>query len=177
MKREKIYKALSHVGINKQGDCGPCCLGAVTGKSVKEIYKLWGQVDGFTYDRMENLLFKMGFYYENYLPAEKWASESPEWFPFGKPSHRNFIEWFDLSWKRYKSGLIGLAQVNSKGNAHNDDFTDHWVLINGLEWKSDNAVDKIVCISCPTHKEFKIPSKDFLRKYGGYNTIWVKPLT
>ena len=175
---EKIhkYRALPHNGRNQQGDCGPCCLGAILELTVNDVYdNILGYVDGMTYDRMVKALWRKGVYFENYIPSDAVCDNNPEWFTFGRPSWRNFIRWFDLTKQRLNYGLVGIAQVNMRGNAHNDDFTDHWVIIYGYKQKSENAVDKVVLISCPTRGEFEIDAKTFLRQYGGYNTIWVQP--
>ena len=172
---EKI-KAIRQQGINLKGDCGPCCLASVSGKTVQEIYDLHGRTDGLTYMDVTNILWKLGMKYENYLPTEKWSSEDPAWFSIGKPSWKSFIEWYDLSIQRRDRGLVGLAMVNSKANANEDCYMDHWVIISGLKYKGPNAVDKIVCVSCPTKGEFEVDAPTFLKKHGGWNTIWVKPI-
>lgn len=176
-KIELKYRALPHAGINKAGDCGPACIAGIMNKSVKEIYDLFGkEVNGLCYDWAVKFLYRNKIYYENHLPADNYVDENPQWFTFGKPSWWNFIKWFELSKSRMKAGLVGLAQVNMNGNAHNDEYTDHWVLIYGFEQNGENAADKLLLISCPTKGEFKVEAKKFLRQYGGYNTIWCEGL-
>lgn len=59
---------------------------------------------------------------------------------------------------------------------YNEDcYMDHWVIINGYKYKGKNAVDKIVTISCPTKGSFELDALTFLKKYGGWNTIWLEP--
>jgi len=41
--------------------------------------------------------------------------------------------------------------------------------------EGDNAVNKMVNVSCPTKGFYRVTAHDFLLKYGGYNTIWVHP--
>lgn len=170
------HRALPHAGINPDGDCGPACLAGIMGKSIREIYDLFGQVkNGLSYDHCIKFLFRNHIWYENHLPSDPYIDENPEWFNYGKPSHHNFIRWFDLSKRRLNAGLVGMAQVNARGKANIEDFQDHWVLIYGFKQLSDNAVDKIILVSCPTKGEFEVDAKDFLWKYGGYNTIWIQP--
>lgn len=172
-KIEHKYRALPHAGINPGGDCGPACIAGIMGTTVEEVYNLLGKkVDGLCYDWVTKFLFRNKIYYENHLPSDQFIDENPQWFSFGRPSWWNFIEWYELSKRRMRAGLVGLAQVNMNGNAHNDDCVDHWVIIYGFEQISKNAVDKLLLISCPTKGEYKVDAKTFLRRYGGYNTIW-----
>lgn len=176
---EIIYKikALPHAGINESGDCGPCCVGSISRKSVREIYDLFVEIpSGVCYGDIIMLLNKLGIEYENYLPSDRHWAENPEFFPIGKPSWRNWISWYELSQTRLRRGMIGIAPVNMKGELNITDYINHFVLIVGFKQTGDSASDKKVLISCPTKGDFEIQPKDFLWHYGGYNAIWVKPL-
>ncbi len=173
---ELNYRAFSHEGINPDGDCGPCCIAPLLGLTVKEVYDKQEHINSMSYDAIIKMLHREGAYFENYLPPDQFVDNNPQWFTFGKPSWWNFIRWFELSKRRLHGGLVGIAQVNMRGLAHIEDYTDHWVLIYGFNHKSENAVDRTVLISCPTKGIFEISAKQFLRTYGGYNTIWVSPI-
>ena len=173
------YRALKQPRpmLNSMGDCAPCCIAGVSRKPLLEIYDIVGGVkNGITYMDVIRILNELHIPYENYLPSESMWSNNPEYFTFGRPSWYNFQEWWKLSNQRINNGLIGLANVNFNGKANIEDYTDHFVIIYGLDKKSEAAVDKLVLISCPAKGEYRIPVKEFLWKHGGYNTIWVKPL-
>lgn len=170
-------RALSHAGLNKDGDCGPACIAGVSGKEIHEIYELHGRVDGLSYSSVIKLLNLMGIEYENFLPSYNMYSQNPEYYEFGMPAYINFKAWWDLSKDRINRGMVGLAKINMDGKANIEDFANHFVIIYGLEKRKEHsAKDLIVLISCPTKGEYEVPVKEFLWKYGGYNAIWVKPL-
>jgi len=39
-------RALPQQGIHPKGDCGACCLAAVTDQSVQHIYDVFGEIGG-----------------------------------------------------------------------------------------------------------------------------------
>lgn len=169
-------RALPHANINPQGDCAPACIAGISGKTIQDIYKLNGRIDGLAYSDVIRVLNLLGLEYENFLPSYKMHSDNPEYFEFGMPSHRNFNAWWELSVNRMQQGMVGLAKVHPNGLANIEDYTNHFVIICGLEKRQEHsAKDLSVMISCPTKGEYEVPVKDFLWKYGGYNSIWVKP--
>ena len=168
-------KILSHAQIVKNGDCGACCIGTLAGISVKEVYKILGSERSLPYHDILTILQRLGLEYENWLPKYHMIDNREDWFTFGYPAYQNWMEWFDISLARTKRGLIGIAHINLHGRANIDPYADHWVLI-VVKKKGDDAKDKIVNISCPTKGEYYVTAHDFLWKYGGYNTIWVKSL-
>jgi hypothetical protein len=173
-------KAERQKGINPSGDCGPCCLAGVTGVSVDQIYKDFGRIDGMTYDCM----YQMSWRYavngllrcvSNDLPSLDSSAENPRWMTFGRPSWFNEYGWISNVSAKIIGGWIGIAMVNLWGKALEEEHANHWVLVVGCN-NSESFKDRTVDISCPTRGEFTIQSKDFLKNYGGYNVIWVKPL-
>lgn len=169
-----MINALSHAGIIKEGDCGACCLGAILGKTVKEIYDFFPEPRNIAYHDVITVLQKSGTEYFNHFPILKFHDMRPDWFHFGFPGHHNWIAWFDQAESFVNAGKIGMAHVNLQGRANTEDYVDHWVLIQ-VEKHGSNAIDKIVNVSCPTKGNYNVVAKDFLWKYGGYNTIWVTP--
>ena len=163
--------------LNDKGDCAPCCIAGISKASLTEIYDIVGGVkNGLAYIDIIYILDKLHIAHENYLPSDNMWSNNPEYFTFGRPSWYNFQGWWKLSEQRMNRGFVGLANVNFNGKANIEDYTDHFVLIYGLEQKSEMAKDKLVLISCSAKGEYKIAVKDFLWKHGGYNTIWAKPI-
>ncbi len=187
------YHALPHEGINKGGDCGPCCLAGLTGLTVKTIYdKYFGRIDGMSYSDIYEVCWKLKIdgtiqHVHSDLPLLK-KMNNAEYQVFGNPSWENFREWsthvYDLLCRDY----IGIAQVHQDGNAMGDKkhqwYTNHWVLIKGMSGitiddntlKRNIEIDKLrVHISCPTYGEYTKEPLEFLMNYGGYNPIWVYP--
>lgn len=170
-------RAIPQQGINSKGDCGQCCLAGITNKSVKEIYQIQGVIDGLTYFSMMSLIKKLGIKYNNKLPyLDDWRMNE-EWQTFGRPSYMLTQEWLENAYSRTLNGWIGLCGVNLNGKAIEEEIADHWVLLYKITYDPQKLYkEKNVYISCPTKGERIFNAKDFLKNYGGYNTIWVKPL-
>jgi hypothetical protein len=168
-----IPKPLPHAGINPIGDCGACCLGALSNKSIREIYDIYGH-EQLSYHGIITTIQRLGLEYENFLPNYYMITNQVDWFPFGMPAYQNWMSWFQLSLGRTNRNMVGIAHVNLNGKANLDPYVDHYVLIQ-VKDMGDGAVNKIVEVRCPTKGDFELPTKDFLLKYGGYNTIWITP--
>jgi hypothetical protein len=168
-------KALPQAGLSKIGDCGPCCIGALAGVSAMQVYDdLFGGVkDGMDYDQVLKAIKFYSLEYNDSLPED--IADHPRWKQWGRPGWFNFFEWFNNAYTKTCTGYVGIAQVNIKGTGLTDEYTDHWVLIKGVHFETNNYDDKLLVISCPTKGEYTIHVKEFLKNYGGYNTIWVKP--
>lgn len=176
------YCAAPQQGINVSGDCGPCCISGITGIPVLDIYnKYVGRIDGLTYFDVYNLCLKLvddGIIeqVDNKLPDLPEYLEDPEWNTFGRPSWMNMHNWLNNVSFKVATGWIGIAMVNMRGFALEEAMhANHFVLIIGCQ-NGESYSDKIVKISCPTLGYYEKPAKDFLKNYGGYNTIWVKPI-
>lgn len=177
------YKAQKHQGINPGGDCGPCCLAGITGLSVREIYdKYLRRIDGTSYGCIIEALWKLRFagivqYHHTELPIRRKRCDH-EYQTFGNPSWEGFREWAEHVDSLIRQGYVGIAQVHLDGNAMGDRkhqwYTNHWVLINGIDYDKQADGNKlIVHVSCPTYGEYSKPVLEFLMNYGGYNPIWV----
>lgn len=174
-------KAERQKGINPMGDCGPCCLSGVTGVPVQQVYDDFGKIDGMTYDCM----LKMCWYYVSHRHLHHVMNDLPDagdylchprWMTYGRPSWMNEYNWMNHVSASLAGGYIGIAPVNLHGRALQEQMhSNHWVLIVGCDNPSE-AANRKVYISCPTKGDFVVNSKDFLMHYGGYNTIWVKPI-
>jgi len=166
--------ALKQAGIATGGDCGACCIGAVANKSVAEVYnEVYGEVrNGLDYDDIIRALKHYDFEFDVALPKDL-RPTAERWKQFGNPSWFNFISWCDNAYGKINAGYVGIAQVNINGKGCLEDFTDHWVIINGITY-GESGAGKIVHVSCPSNRVHDMPAKDFLRFHGGYNAIWVK---
>ena len=173
-----MIKSVKQQGINKMGDCGQCCLAGITGKSVKEIYDSQERIDGLSYFTMLSLIKKLGLIYDNKLPhLDDWRKKdgNEEWQTFGLPSYILSYEWLQNGYTKIKCGWIGLCLINFSGNAIDDEFADHWVIVNNIKFNNEGLYnDDNVFISCPNRGEYSINVKKFLKYYGGYNAIWIK---
>ncbi len=169
-----IY-AKPQAGLAKYGDCGACCIAGIVRKSVADVYQeVFGEIrDGLCYMDMTRAIEHYGLEYDTELPKDP-RPRKAMWKQFGDPSWYNFISWFDNAYGKIHAGYVGLAQININERGCIEGFTDHWVIINGVTYKSEAAVDKIVHVSCPTYGVYDRHAKHFLQYYGGYNTIWVK---
>lgn len=173
-----MIKAKPHEFVNPQGDCGACCIASIVGNNIKDVYDAIGGVKGLTYFDLCKALDEFEMEYNTELPfLDQWRQES--WYQIlGMPSFIMVEEFFRFAKMRLLDGYVGIAPINYHGKLLDDESIDHFVLITSIDCSfesKDVLRDVEVKISCPSKGDYWISIKPFLKYYGGWNTIWVKP--
>lgn len=171
------------------GDCGACVLGGLMSLSVDEAYAFVrnGDPRPIGWQDMRAAL-DVG---EATGRFDRAMTDVPLW-PHAVPSMcltwGLTASWQSRAWWGYvttamDAGLYGLACVSSKGAGSDSEGPDHWVLIVGYrEWSEvtdsgSTLIHTELLVSCSArHPEGQWVSRnDFLRRWGGFNTLWARP--
>ncbi len=164
--------------IHKYGDCGACALGGALGVEVARIYSEFGS-NGITnqHEMARCLRCSVG---EKF--ADRMIDIPAEWpcarylRSFGSPAVNEALCWFNQVRMAIDAGYYGLAMVDSKGGEGPE--TDHWVLICGARTEGavrDKLITGEILVSCSVHGEKWYEVRDFLKRMGGYDVLFVRP--
>jgi hypothetical protein len=165
-------------------DCGLCVLSGITGIEKQTLVdKYRCKWEGMDYDRLFAACWCLYAddhltWIVNELPKEA-KYNNPAHYVFGKPSWENFLSWAEHAERHLNAGCLGIAQVHMHGNAMGDRkhqfYINHWVMINGINYKGFEPGERVVHISCSVRGRYSVGILEFLMNYGGYNAIWVRP--
>ena len=177
--RRAVHQPQPH--IYPQGDCGACSLGGAIGLTVPEVYARFeprggGITNGGEMERCLRCCVSYGL-------ADRML-DCPAEFPnarylsaFGSPAIHEYTQWFNYVRMAIDAGYYGIANVDYDGNGGPD--TNHWVLICGA--RTEGAiVGKMltgeILVSCPASGERWQEARDFLKRMGGYDIRFVRPI-
>lgn len=167
------------------GDCGACALGGLLGRSVDEAYAIVrddGPPRSIGWPEMRETVGRLAAS----GPLSRAMVDVPLW-PHAVPSMcltwGLSAPWQSHAWWNYvttamDAGLYGLACVSFKAAGSDSEGPDHWVLIVGYRSRVDGSqIRDELLVSCSTrHPEGRwIDRNDFLRQWGGFNTLWARP--
>jgi hypothetical protein len=174
--RRAVPQPSPHIAVG--GDCGACCLGGALGLTVPEVYERFDSKGLFHYGEMGRCLRCAVMY----GLADRITDVHAQWltnhylYSFGLPAHHEYVPWFNHIRMAIDAGYYGVAEIDFAGNCGPD--TNHWILICGARTEG-SVVNKIitgeVLISCSVQGERWVEAKDFLKRFGGYNVLFVRP--
>ena len=190
--------------INDGGDCGACIIGGLLNylkgsdsDKVQSVYDIYfeQQAKSITYPGMITALYRA----QAHGHIREILSDVPTWYSYsgtaqwGSPGWSMHLEWFMYMKMAIRAGYYGLAMVTSEGQGFESEI-DHWVLICGFRERevpnpnTKNSKDPVlrkskiitqeILISNSSSKaedEYWIDAREFLKQFGGYNTILVLP--
>lgn len=168
--------------IHNGGDCGACALGGALGIPIADVYSRFdtqGISNAHEMGRClrcsisEDLADRMIDQHAEWPTTRYWRS-------FGSPSFQEHVSWFNHVRMAIDAGYYGLATVIFNPTIGNGLDTDHWVLICGA--RSEGPVpDKLltgdVLVSCSVRGEHWHEARDFLKTMGGYDVLFVRPVS
>lgn len=175
------------------GDCGACVIAGLTGLSVRDVYD-WNErerksvVEAFSWPTMREVLYRL---YSNHkverimdtIPVFFDLRPSSTWI-WGAPSWTMNLGWFNWITLGISSGYYGVVAVDSKKRGPIDGSAgDHWIMICGVRevWpEKEGTIEKDILVSNSARSapdEEWVPHDEFLKKWGGYNVLLVKPLS
>ncbi len=167
------------------GDCGACALGGLMGVSVDEAYALArddGPPRSIGWQEMAQALrgsYGRGRLSRALLDVPIWPNAvSSMCLTWGVTASWQSHAWWNLAATAIDAGLYGLACVSFKAAGSDSEGPDHWVLIVGYRSRVDGSqIRDELLVSCSTrHPEGRwIDRNDFLRQWGGFNTLWARP--
>lgn len=162
--------------IHQPGDCGACALGGALGISIAEVYTLFGS-EGITghseMARCARCASTQGL-------ADRIIDEPAEWpraqylRSFGYPARHQHLPWFQYVRMAIDAGYYGLACVDMEATGGPD--TNHWLLICGARTEARGRMTGEVLTSCSVRGERWIEAREFLRDWGGYDVLFVRPM-
>ena len=173
------------------GDCGACVLGGLMGLTVDQTYALVCGPRTFPlssgprsigWQEMREVVGAA----ETKGTIARALTDIPIW-PNATPSAcltwGVTAPWQSRAWWGYvttaiDAGLYGLACVSFKGAGSDSEGPDHWVLLVGYRRRVDGSqIRDELLVSCSArHPEGRwVDRNDFLRKWGGFNTLWARP--
>lgn len=176
--------------VHNGGDCGPCVLGGIFGLSVQQCYEQFKEF------KEQTALSWLGMYYAVHRAmAEGFAlhviSDVPTWdrpqsmMLFGCPSWNWNLQWFRYITMALQAGYYGIAAVaHDKTGPISRNPGDHWVMVCGARCyltpirEGCCSVESEIFISNSSTQaasEEWVKVSEFLEKWGGYNTLLVRP--
>lgn len=164
--------------IYPHGDCGACALGGALGLSVEDLYAKFDTKGITNHGEMQRCLRCS----VSHGLADRAIDVSAE-FPgarylraFGSPGYLEYLAWFNHVRMAVDAGYYGIATIDMHGQHQPD--TDHWVLLCGAR-SEGSPVGKVVTgeilVSCSVNGESWYEARDFLKRMGGYNVLFVRP--
>jgi hypothetical protein len=164
------------------GDCGACCLAAVTGLPVPEVYvrlRHDASVTAFSWPAMSEAIGLA----EHLGLVDRVINDVPIWptyeghMTFGSCGWQAAPEWHRYVTMAIDAGYYGIASIHMAGGGP---FVgnDHAVLLVGARFRwADRVGVREVLVSCSArHPDGRwIEVGDFLRQHGGYNVHLVRP--
>lgn len=172
-----------HPEIHKGGDCGACSLSGALGISVAEVYKRFSS-DGITNShemaRCLRCTISEGLADRMIDRHAEWPYNR-HWRSFGSPAWQESLSWFNHVRMAIDAGYYGLAMVDFSGSGGIDGLdVNHWVLICGARTEGSVAGKIItgdILTSCSVRGEQWHDTREFLKKWGGYDVLFVRPIS
>lgn len=166
-----------HPFIYKGGDCGACSLGGVLGISVPEVYKAFGS-DGITHSGEMGRCLRCAVtdYADRILDVPAKWDVYTGCASFGQPAYFASVPWFNYIRMGIDAGYYGLATINYDGNGRPE--TNHWIVICGARTKGaivNELITGDILVSCSVRGECWYDAREFLKNFGGYDTMLVRP--
>lgn len=166
-----------HPEIHRGGDCGACALSGALGVSVETVYKAFDSTGITNRHEMSRIL-------RCTVPefADRIIDTPAEWSvftgcdSFGFPASFAFVAWFNYVRMAIDAGYYGLAMIDFAENGGPD--TNHWVLICGARTKGavvNELITGEIFASCSVRGEKWYDARDFLKRLGGYDILFVRP--
>lgn len=173
-----------HPMLNPRGDCAACCMAGMLGWSdIGRVYAdlQGGEVRAPSWEITRRNLwnaYSRGLVDRIVDTVPIWP-EHPSQMQRGMPAIASSLEWFNYVRMAVEAGYYGLAEVAFSKQP--TDPTDHEVLICGareIRPEGCGAVKTEVLVSCSaSHPEGRwVEVRDFLRNWGGYNVLLVRPV-
>ena len=190
--------------INKGGDCGPCVLGGLLDISgdydsvkIAKIYVTYceSEARSISQPRMLQILYDSkarGLIEEMIQDVPIWQRPNSV-SQFGSPGWTMASQWYKYIQMAIRAGYYGMAMITSEGRGNHAKL-DHWVLICGFrqreipnphtrnskdpKMRESTIITQEILISNSSTKakdERWIEARTFLKNYGGYNAILVRP--
>lgn len=173
------------------GDCGPCVLAGVLGKTVQEVYDQFssGKYKSFHFSEMCGALHSAEAYgmidrVVTDIPIWPWAGSAEAFCAWGIPSTLQNLAWFAYVTMAMDAGYYCLAMVDTKKGGAHGEGTNHWVLLVGVrelripidERSARISTEVLVsCSSRTTPDEEWVEASTFLKERGGFNLILARP--
>lgn len=171
------------------GDCGACALGGLMGLSVDEAYAFVrdGAPRSIGWPEMRTALevgAGTGVLSRALVDVPLWPHATPSMcLTWGLTASWQSRAWWGYAATALDAGLYGLACVRFDGAGEDSAGPDHWVLIVGHRTRHEAAgtgsvrIHDELLVSCSArHPDGQWVSRaDFLRKWGGFNTLWARP--
>lgn len=173
------------------GDCGACVLAGIMDISVEEAYGLRNEPAPFSYHGMTKALDEA----ERRGLLDRVVDDIPMWphrfhqslAYWGFPSWQQNQAWIGYVRMALDAGYYGIAHVDHGQKGLEGGDPDHVVMICGvrhystphptLEGAGVGHQEVLVsCSSTTTPDEEWVSVLDFLRKRGGYNAVFVRPI-
>lgn len=169
------------------GDCGACVLGGLLGLTVDEAYTLafYKAPQPIGYQTMREVLEAS----ETAGRLSRALTDIPLWpvqaayLTWGLSAMWQSRQWWKYAATAIDAGLYGVACVSASGGGVDSEGPDHWVLIVGYRTRheatgpdSGRLHDELLVSCSARHPEGRwVDRNDFLRKWGGFNTLWARP--
>lgn len=161
------------------GDCGACALGGALG--FADVPAVYAEFDtkGMTNRTEMGRCIRVA---SSHKLADRIIDTPAEWpaarymDSFGYPAWQEALPWFQSVRMAIDAGYYGITEVDYDG--HSGPETNHWVLIAGARTKgavSNEVMTGEVLISCSVHGEGWYEARDFLKRFGGYCVLFVRP--
>jgi len=199
--RRVIKQPLPH--INEGGDCGACVLNGLInldGSERERVAKIYvsfckSEPKSISQPRMLDILqgLRSGGVIEDFIHDVPIWPQPRSMAQFGSPGWAMALEWYNYIQMALRAGYYGVAMVTSAGRGDRAEL-DHWVLICGFRQReipnphTRNSKDpkmraatiitqEILISNSSNHAKDErwIKTRDFLKRYGGYNAILVLP--
>jgi len=187
--------------LNDGGDCGACVLGGLLdlgGDSTAQIGKIYvafceSEAKSISQPKMLSILGEI----KSRGLVEEFIHNVPIWqrpdsvSQFGSPGWTMASQWYQYIKMAIRAGYYGMAMVTSKGRGNHAEL-DHWVMICGFrqreipnphtrnskdpKMRESTIITQEILISNSSIKakdERWIETRDFLKRFGGYNAILV----
>lgn len=176
------------------GDCGACALGGLLGITVDQTYTLVCGPRSFPLPSGPQsigwqTMCEVVEASETAGRLSRALVDIPHWnvggahMTWGLSAMWQSRPWWKLAMTAMDAGLYGLACVSSVGGGADSEGPDHWVLIVGYRVRVESPggdserEHRELLVSCSArHPEGKwVGRREFLEKWGGFNTIWARP--
>lgn len=167
------------------GDCGACVLGGLLGRPVDEAYAIVrddGPPRSIGWPEMREAVGRLaasGPLSRAMVDVPLWPHAVPSMcLTWGLSAPWQSHAWWSYATTAIDAGLYGLACVSFAAAGADSAGPDHWVLIVGYRRRVEgHRIHDELLVSCSArHPEGRwIDRNDFLRKWGGFNTLWARP--
>lgn len=179
--RRSLRQPLPHVVPG--GDCGACVLAGIFQRDLGYAYgTLNNSITGaIAHPEMAACIERARW--EGI--ADRTVTAVPQWpvpsilQAWGNPSWQQSHEWFYYLRMAIDAGYYGVASIDFHHSGPFGTGPDHWVLLCGVrERRVGFVIEHEVLVSCcVSHTERWVSAYEFLRHWGGFNVLLVRPTT